>query len=452
MMIPRIPRIEKLVGVLVCALALAACGGDSNSGSNAPAPAGSAGAGGATGRIGGTVSVLATWGGNEQEAFLAMVKPFEDRTGIRVQYEGTRDLNAILTTRVNGNNPPDLAGLPGPGQMAEFSRSGRLIDLGSVLDRSAMQNQYSDDWMKLAQVDGKQAGIFIKTALKGAVWYNPDQFSKVNSGAPPATWDELIALSNRIAEGGATPWCIGLESGAASGWPGTDWIENIVLRQSGPDVYDKWAQGQQKWSSPEIRRAFETWGQIVANDKMVFGGRQGMLATNFGDAGNALFTNPPRCTMYQQGSFITDFFKQNNPNLQPGSGYTFFPFPRFDQANAGATEIAGDLFGMFRDTPQSRALIQYLTTPEAQEIWVRRGGALSPNKLVPLSAYPDDISRQMAQTLTTASNVRFDASDLMPEAMNNAFWRAILDYVQNPSNLGNILSTLDRVQSDAYRR
>src|SRR5205823_13560687 len=113
------------------------------------------------GQIGGTVSVLATWGGDEQDSFLAMVKPFEDRTGIQVQYEGTRDLNAVLTTRVQGGNPPDVAGLPGPGQMAEFARAGNLIDLGNVLDTSAMRQQYSDDWLKLAQVDGKQVSIFI---------------------------------------------------------------------------------------------------------------------------------------------------------------------------------------------------------------------------------------------------------------------------------------------------
>jgi alpha-glucoside transport system substrate-binding protein len=397
--------------------------------------------------------VLGTWGGAEQESFLAMVRPFEQQTGITVQYEGTRDLNAVLTTRVQGGNPPDVAGLPGPGQMAEFARAGRLIELSAFIDQSRLRAQYAPSWIELGTVDGKFVGIFIKAALKGPIWYNPRTFQEVSGGTFPRTWDELMALSRRIIETRNTaPWCIGLASGAASGWPGTDWLENIFLRQSGPQKYDQWWQGQLAWTAPEVRNAWQTWGQIVGNPQMVFGGPQGMLATNFQEAGNPLFTTPPRCYLHMQGSFITDFFVQNNPNLRPVQDFNFFPFPDIDPQHSGAIEVAGDLFGMFRDTPQARALMQYLVTPEAQAIWVRRGGAISPNQAVPLDTYPDQLSRQMAQTLTSARTVRFDASDLMPEAMNNAFWRAVLDFVQNPGNLDQILDRLDQTRRDAYRR
>ena len=451
----------RLLVLLIAACAIAACGGDdegkdeetSPPGGQAPATTVPAGQAAATpAKIGGTVSVLATWGGTEQEAFLAMVKPFEDQTGVKVQYEGTRDLNAVLTTRVEGGNPPDVAGLPGPGQMAEFARAGKLLDLGPFLEEATLKQQYSEEWLKLAQVDGKQVGIFIKAALKGPIWYNPKEFQKVSGGATPKTFDELMALSERIAATGTTPWCIGLASGAASGWPGTDWLEDIVLRQAGPDVYDQWHQGKIKWSSPEIKRAWETWGRIVGNERMIFGGKQYVLATNFQDAGSPMFSNPPRCYLHHQGSFITEFFVKNNPNLKPVEDFSFFPFPDIDAKNAGAQEVGGDLFGMFKDTPQARALIRYLTTPEAQQIWVKRGGAISPNKLVPPDAYPDQLSKQMAQTLTTAKTVRFDASDLMPEAMNNAFLKAVLDFVQSPGSLDSILANLDRVQTDSYKR
>lgn len=402
------------------------------------------------GRLGGSVSVLATWGGDEQQSFLAMVRPFEERTGVRVEYEGTRDLNAVLTARVQGGNPPDVAGLPGPGPMAEFARAGRLVDLSTVLDLSAMPQQYAQDWLGLAQVDGKQVGIFIKAALKGLIWYNPKAFQTAGYQVP-RTWDELMALSERIASTGTTPWCIGLESAAASGWPGTDWLENIILRQSGPQVYDQWAQGAIRWTSPEIRRGWETWGRIVADPRMVLGGRQGMLATAFGVSGNPLFSRPPGCYLHHQASFITSFFQESNPGLRPIEDFNFFGFPEITPQHAGAIEAAGDLFGMFRDTPQSRALMQWLVTPEAQAIWVRRGGALSPNRGVALSEYPDELSRQAAQILTEARTVRFDASDLMPEAMNSAFFRAVLDYVNNPTALESILAHLDRVQAGAYR-
>src|SRR5206468_3411451 len=158
---------------------------------------------------------------------------------------------------------------------------------------------YSDSFIKLAQVDGKQVGILIKAALKGPIWYNPKAFS-AKGYTVPKTWDDLTSHSKKIADSGTTPWCVGLESGAASGWPGTDWLEDIVLRQAGPQVYESWYQGKTKWTSPEIKKAWETWGKIVTNDKMVFGGKSGVLATAFGDAGNPLFASPPKCYLHHQ--------------------------------------------------------------------------------------------------------------------------------------------------------
>ncbi len=441
-------RYLRLLFVVAIGIAAAACGRQGGAApSGAPSPSGGAGA-----KLGGSVTVLASWGGAEQDDFMAMVKPFEDQTGVKVQYEGTRDLNAVLTSRVQGGNPPDLAGLPGPGQMATFARAGKLVDLSSVLDQQAMQQQYTASWLQLGQVNGKQVGIFIKTALKGLIWNNPSQFSKVSGGSAPKTWDDLMSLSNKIAAGGTTPWCIGLESGATSGWPGTDWISSIVLHQSGPDVYDQWYQGKLKWSSPQIKQAWQTWGQIAADPKMVYGGKQGMLAANFGTAGDPMFANPPKCYMDHQGDFMTTFFTQDNPGLKPVQGYDFFMFPDINSKYTGSIQVAGDLFGMFRDTPQARELIKYLTTPQAQGIWVKRGGALSPNKQLPQDSYPDQLAAKEGQIMTSATTARFSAGDLMPQAMTNAFYKAVLDYVQNPGDLDSILANLDKVQADAYKQ
>jgi alpha-glucoside transport system substrate-binding protein len=421
-----------VAALIVLALSIAACGSPRA----------------VQGGLGGTVNVIAAWGGDEQASFLAMVKPFEDQTGVKVQYEGTRDLNAVLTTRVQGGNPPELAGLPGPGQMAQFAKAGKLVDLGNILDMNAMRDEYPESFLKLAQVDGKQVGIFIKAALKGPIWYNPKQFT-AKGYTIPKTWDELITLSKKIADSGTTPWCIGFESGAASGWPGTDWLEDIVLRQSGPDVYDSWWQGKTKWTSPEIKKAWQTWGTIVADSKMVLGGKSAMLATAFGDSGNPMFSNPPKCYMHHQASFITDFFVKANPSLKSGEDFNFFMTPDIESKYSGAVTGAGDLFGMFKDTPQARALMNYLTTPAAQAIWVKRGGALSPDKKV--TDYPDKISADSAKALTSAKIFRFDASDLMPEAMNAAFWKAVLDYANDPTKLDSILTSLDKVQADSYK-
>lgn len=432
------------------ALVVAACGSaasPSPSASVPPAsPAESAPASPAAtpGQIGGSVSVIGTWTGSEQESFMAMVKPFEDKTGIKVEYTGTRDLNAVLTTGVQSGILPDLAGLPGPGQMAEFAKAGALIDLATVLDVNTYKAETSPAFVDLGTVDGKLVGVFIKSAVKGLIWYNP----KVYTAGPASSWDDLQAKGKAAAAaigGNAKPWCVGLESGAASGWPGTDWIEDIVLRQSGPEVYDKWVAGQQAWTSPEIKSAFQTFGQVVGADA-VYGGPNKVLTTNFGDAGNPLFTNPPGCVFHHQASFITDFFKKQG-GAKDGD-FDFFPFPDINPAYAGAATGAGDLFGMFHDTPQARALMQYLVTAEAQSIWVSRGGALSGNKNV--TAYPDEVSKRSAEILTNAKIFRFDASDLMPKAMNDAFWKAMLDFTQDQSKLDAILASLDAVQKDAY--
>jgi alpha-glucoside transport system substrate-binding protein len=418
------------------------------SGLRTPQEAALAAAGGE--QIGGSVTILATWGGSEQDSFMAMLQPLTEATGIEIQYTGTRDLNAVLTTQVQGGNPPDLAGLPGPGQMAQFAQSGDLVDLSTVLDMSTYESQYAQTWIDLGSAANIVAGIFIKASVKGLIWYDPKVWD-ADGYQQPATWDEMMTLSNQIADGGNTPWCVALESGAASGWPGTDWLEDIVLRQSGRDVYDQWWQGQIKWTSDPIKQAWNTWGEIVANpDKMVYGGVNTMLTTNFGNVGDPLFTTPPGCYMVHQASFITSFFEENTPGVQPVTDFDFFGFPPFQQGAPVSTEMAGDLFGMFNDTPQARAVIKYLVTPEAQAIWVQRGGAISPNKDVPLDLYPDELSMKAAQRLTSAEIAVFDASDMMPEAMNNAFWQAILNYVQDPTQLDSILQNLDSVQADAY--
>lgn len=401
-------------------------------------------------KLGGSVTVMGSWGGAEQDSFMAEVKPFEDATGVQVQYTGTRDLSAQLTTAVQGGNPPDLAGLPDPGTMQVFANQGKLIDLSTVLDMNTMQQEYPAAWLQLAQVNGKQVGIFIKAALKGTIWYDPKTFNSVDGGQTPKTLDDLQNLVNKIQQSGTTPWCAGFEAGATTGWPGTDWLEDIVLRQDGPAFYQQWYQGKVKWSSPQIKQAWQTWGQLTNNFKDVFGGSATILSTNFGDEGNPMFTTPPKCYMVHEGTFITDFFTNANKGIKAGSDFNFFMFPDINQQYTNSAEIAGDLFGMFKNTPQAQALMRYLTTPEAQAIWVSRGGALSPNLRVTPNVYPDDLSREQAQILSTTKNVVFDASDQMPPAMQSAFYKAVLDYVQNPGNLDSILSTLDQAQASAY--
>jgi alpha-glucoside transport system substrate-binding protein len=400
-------------------------------------------------QIGGTLNLLGVWAGSELESFQATIKPFEEATGVKVEYEATRDFNAVLTTRVNGGNPPDVAAPPSASQTAEWASEGKLVALDDVVDMAQMKSDYGQSWLDLGSYEGKLYGVFVWSSLKGSIWYNPKTY---DGPKPPKTWDELQAWSDQKAASGQTPWCIGLESGAASGWPATDWLEDIVLRQSGPDKYDQWYQGKLAWTSPEIKSAWQTFGKIATDPKMVFGGPTTELTTNFGDAGKPLFTTPPGCYLHHQASFITDFFTKGTPGVKAGDDFQFFGFPDIDPQYAGSAEVVADEFSIYKDSPQARAFIRYLTTPEAQAIWVQRGGKLPTNKRVPADAYPDPLAKQAGETITSAKIVRFDASDLMPEAMNSAFWKATLDYVQNPDSLDSILADLDKVQQDAYKK
>jgi alpha-glucoside transport system substrate-binding protein len=388
-----------------------------------------------------TVTVIGTWSGTEQTAFLAMVKPWEDQTGNKVAYTGTRDIDAVLTTGVAAGTLPDLAGLPGPGQMAQYAKAGALQDLSSILDVTTYKSETAAPLVALGTVNSTLVGVFIKTSIKGLIWYDP----KVNdfSASPPATWDALQTAITANASKAAAPWCLGIESGAASGWPGTDWIEDLVLREAGPDVYNNWWQGKVKWDDPAIMKAFQDFGQVVATS---YGGANTIATTNFANAGDPLFKTPPGCLFLHQASFITA--NGGFTKAKSGTDYNFFPFPDINTQFTGAVEGAGDLFGMFHNTPASASLMKYLVTAPAQDIWVKLGGAISANKNA--TDYPDDISKRSAALLANAKIFAFDASDLMPAAMNQAFEDAIVKYVQHPDQLAAILTSLNATQKDAY--
>jgi len=389
-----------------------------------------------------TVTVIGTWGGDEQAAFLKMVAPWESKTGAKVKYTGTRDINTVLTTGVASGVLPDLAGLPGPGQMAEYAKSGALKSLNGVLDIQAYKNETAPALTKLGEANGNTYGVFIKAAVKGLIWYNPKLHDYAS--APPKTWDELTSQAAANQGQAKATWCLGLESGAASGWPATDWIEDLVLRTAGPDVYTQWYEGKVKWSDPAIKKAVQLFSDEVARKS--YGGPSNVVATNFGNAGDPLFASPPGCEFLHQASFITGFsqFKSH----QAVTDYNFFPFPDIDPKYAGAVEGAGDLFGMFHDTAAAKSLMKYLVTADAQNIWVKAGGALSANKNA--NGYPDDISKRSAALLAGAKIFVFDASDSMPKAMNDAFWKSSVALANGSKTVDQTLADLDAAQKDAY--
>ena len=401
----------------------------------------------------GSVEVLGVWGGEELTSFQAMVAPWEQQTGGKMSFTGTRDLTAILTTRLQAGNPPDIAILPNPGLMTELAKAGNLIPLNSFLNMNTINQDYAKGWVDLGTVNGNLYAIFMKASDKGTVWYNPKVFT-ANGWQVPNTWDEMIALSNKIVADKkvpAAPWSIAVESGQASGWPATDWMAQILLRKYGGDVYDQLVNHTIPWTDSRVKDMWQMFGTVALTTGYVPGGATAVLATNFQDGTYLPFQTPPKAAMDYLGDFTAGFIATQFPTLVAGQDYSFFPFPTITAQYSGGVTGGADLIVAFKDTPTVRSFVQYLSTADAQTIWVKRGGFTSVNSKVSLDAYPDVLTRAAAQQLTGATLFRFGAGDSIPSAVQAAWWSGVLAYLQNPSQLDSILANIESVAKTAYQ-
>lgn len=387
----------------------------------------------------GTVTVLGVVVGEQQEKLEAALAPFEEKTGIEVKYEGTDAFAKLLPVRVRSGKAPDVAMFPQPGLMQDFAKSGDLVPVTNFMEPAALEAAYPEEWLNLATVDEKPYGVWYRASVKSLVWYNPEAF-EARGYEVPKTWDELIALSDKIVADGGTPWCLGMESGDATGWVGTDWVEDIMLRTAGPEVYDQWTSHEIPFDAPPVKKAFETFGEIVQKPKYISGGAPSIIGTPFGDAPRGLFLSPPRCYLHRQANFISTFFPDS---AKPGETADVFAFPEIDAEQGLPILVAGDVFGMFNDTPEAQALMQYLATPEPHAIWAEQGGFISPHKEVPLEVYPDVVAKKQAEILANAEAIRFDGSDLMPGAVGTgSFWSGVVEYV-NGTSVDDVLSKIE---------
>jgi len=399
------------------------------------------------------VTVWTAWGGQELAAYQKVLKPFQDSTGIKVHLITIRDQATQLKTNVSaGTSLPDIANPPAIDDVTDWAQKGIMKPLESFMG-DKMAAYLSDTFPSLTStsvpnplytyiVNGKHYGLMVKTQVKGLFWYN----KKVFTGTPPKTFDELLAIQ---PPSGAKLFCAGLESADASGWPASDQIDNIIMKQSGEKVYLDWIAGKVKFTSPEIKLGFQTYLKEVSAAS-VYGGPNTVLSTNFGKAGKPLFANPPGCLFLEQATFITNFFTQDYPNLQAGTDYSFFPHPSINSQYDGNVNGFYDSFVMYNDTPAARKLMQYMVTKDAQQIWVDQGGTLAASKLV--TKYPDPVLQQASTVVGGAKNLLVTAGDFMPSDMQHGFWKGLLDATNNPSQLDSILAHLDQIQAAAYAK
>jgi alpha-glucoside transport system substrate-binding protein len=398
-------------------------------------------------RPGGTLTMLGLLSGPQLKQYLSTFEPFEQATGIDVKYESTGDLFAVLQTRLAGGNPPDVVSNPSAGQIRQLAADGKLVPLDGVIDMAAAKRDYPAGLIDLTTVGGKLYGLFFNTAVQGLVWYDPKTYA---GPTPTKDWSELAAWTTRTAAGGRTPWCVGLASGPNSGWPGAAWIEQVVLKQSGPAVFDAWWQGRQPWTSAPVRQAFQAFGAIATDPKQVAGGPTAVLSSSFTDSPLGMYAKPPTCSLTVQADFLGSTLEQTVPGIKAGTDIAFFPFPGIDPRYRGLLETSGEAIGMLKDTPQTRAFARYLATPQFSALVASTGQWLAVNKQVTPDRYPSALNRQVAALYRSAPDVRYAAQASMPLAMETAFFKAVLDYVKAPDRLDAILAGLDRTRRTAY--
>ena len=415
--------------------------------------------GGTTGNQGASstdVTVWTAWGGDELKAFRDVLKPFTDKTGIKVHITTNRDsTNQIANGIAAGTDLPDVApGPTDPAQVKSWVSKGALKPIETALGdkfNAYIQDTYpalttpptgQSDNPYIGVIGGKHYFLMVKTQVKGLFWYN----KKVFTGTAPKTFDELLALNPSQYGGAKNIFCAGFESGAASGWPASDQIDNIIMRQSGDQIYTNWIQGKVKFTDPAIKLGYQTFLKEVSGST-VFGGSNTALSTNFAKAGDPLFNTPPGCLFLEQATFIANFFHQNK-GVTAGTDFDFFAHP-----SMGKTEFDGnvngfyDQFSMYNDTPAARQLLQYLATKDAQQIWANDGGTLGAIKTL---TYNDPIYKRAAEIANGAKNLLVTAGDFMPSDMQKAFWQSLLNVTRDPGSLDSQLKHLDQVQAAAY--
>lgn len=397
----------------------------------------------------GTVFILGAFRGVEETAFNSVVAVFEEmHPEIDVIYSGTSEFETLINIRVEAGDAPDIAAFPQPGAVAGLAEAGELVPLWDEA-LAVYEANYQPAWLDLASVDGVPYGMFHRVNAKGWVWYNKPAWEAAGWDVP-TTWDEMMALAaTMMDETDIAPFCDGIESGAATGWKGTDWIENILLRTVPVDVYDQWVTGEVPFTDERVQAAFELLGDIWLEEGMTYGGASYIASTNFQTPALGLHTEPAECWMHMQGSFVTNFFTDEvQADLDNQVGV--FMLPPIDDSLPFTLEVGGDQFVVFdgHDRPEVRMFIEFLGTVESVQPWAELGGSLFPHLGQDFSWYPTEIEQTMVEAITSAPAARFDGSDNMTEARNKAFWAGVTDWVSGTSTLEEALAEMEATASE----
>jgi alpha-glucoside transport system substrate-binding protein len=415
----------------VIALLFAGCGDDDDNG-------GGGGAAPDAGDLSGeTLEVAAIWTDAEQERFEMVLQAFEEDTGADITYTPAGDnMDVFLEGRLARNGEPDVAIVAQPALLRQLQDNDNLV---ALTDASAVvEENFNEGLREAMSVDGELYGVPFKSANKSLLWYNPMVLDDAGV-EPPADWEELKESAQTIADSGVTPVSVG----ADVGWPLTDFFENVLLWTAGGEFYDQLADGEASWDSDEVKTALETMAEVWQDDWVV-GGLDGAASTTFDVSATQLVTEPAGFLF--EGDFVAGQITGEEVG-EIGTDADFVPFPAVGDGAAGDNVIiGGDFPVLLKDSEAGQALMAYLASAEAQEIWVAEGGFLSSNTAVDNSVYPDDVTRRAAEMVQESESTRFDLSDLVPPELGategQGLWMIFTDFLQNPDDVDGTATAL----------
>ena len=393
----------------------------------------------------GSVTILGAFGGTEQEAFEASLAAFEEESGIDVNYTADQDFTTTIKTRVQSGDSPDIGIFPQPGGIAEFVDSGSVQPIDTFLDYDALDDTLVPGFLDFARFNGRVYAAPMRMAVKSVVYYPKQAWEEAGYPEEFETFQELMEFSDELAADGETPWCMGWESDQATGWVGTDWIEQMMLVVNGPDVYDDWVNHDIPFNDPAVADATDAFAEIAKTDGMVLGGKEAILNTAFAEAALPMFEDPPRCWMERQGNFGIGFFPEEiRSNLDEEVGV--FQFPRYEGGYDGQPVlVGGDYAAVFNGNDDDVAqVMEFISADSFGGEWAAVGGWLSPHATFDGELYPDDVTRAIADMAYEADVIRYDASDLMPKSVGSGtFWTEMVKWIDG----ADTATTLDNLES-----
>lgn len=392
-----------------------------------------------------TVEVYTSIVTPEDQPFIDTFQPFTECTGIEVNYNGSKQFEAQLPVRVRSGNAPDLAFLPQPGLLQQMVATGQVVAPPQAVTDN-VEESWTPAWKDYGSVDGTFYAAPLGANAKSFVWYSPSAFEEAGYEVP-TTWDELMELTQTIADSGETPWCAGIGSGEATGWPATDWLEDVVLHEFGPDVYDQWINHEIPFNDPRIAEALDTVGSILKNPEFVNGGLgdvRSIASTEFQDAGIPITEG--NCWLHRQASFYQANWPAGTEVGEDGDVFAF-PFPQMDESVGQAVIGGGEFVAAFNDAPAVQALQYYLSTAEWANLKAQATGPgwLSANNGLELDNLESPIDQLAAEQLQDPDTTfRFDASDLMPAQVGSAAeWEQLTNWIASDQSTQETVDNIE---------